>query len=263
MVSVLSMACMVICGLGSILIPVGLLFWFRKKGAELLPFFIGCVVMILFAFMLEQAAHAFILGSPAGAVIQSNIKLYALYGGLMAGLFEETGRFAAFSTVLKNSRDQDMNALMYGAGHGGIEAVVVLGLTSVNNLIWSSLINSGNTAQLTASLTGEALTQAEAAIQGLIATPFWMFLIGLLERIFAIALHLALSVLVWFGVKKKEARILFPGAILVHMVVDASAVLFSGMGIGPVAIEMIVGVMTALAVIGAVYTWRRFTETTE
>ena len=32
---------------------------------------------------------------------------------------------------------------MYGAGHGGVEAMLLLGLTSINNIANSTLINSG------------------------------------------------------------------------------------------------------------------------
>ena len=48
---------------------------------------------------------------------------------------------------------------MYGAGHGGFEAIYLLGITSINNIIYSVLINSGRTDMLTSSLTGDYLAQ--------------------------------------------------------------------------------------------------------
>lgn len=57
--------------------------------------------MLLFAMVLEQIVHSIVLGSPAGIVIRNHLWLYALYGSLMAGLFEETGRFLAMRYVLK------------------------------------------------------------------------------------------------------------------------------------------------------------------
>ena len=56
------------------------------------------------------------------------IKLYALYGGLAAGLFEETGRLLAFRFILKPHTAR-ITALSYGIGHGGIEAFWVMGLS--------------------------------------------------------------------------------------------------------------------------------------
>jgi uncharacterized membrane protein YhfC len=90
--------------------------------------------MLLFAFVLEQIVHSIVLTSPAGTKIQGSIWLMALYGGLMAGLFEETGRFLAFKTILRSKRNNDANALMYGAGHGGFEAMMILGITMISNL---------------------------------------------------------------------------------------------------------------------------------
>ena len=54
----------------------------------------------------------------------------------MAGIFEETGRFLAFKTVLRKKQGKDINALMYGAGHGGFEAAALLGITMINNIIY-------------------------------------------------------------------------------------------------------------------------------
>jgi len=106
-VPTLSIVFMVISCLIAFLVPVGLLLYFRiKKKADILPFFVGCAVMLIFAFVLEQLAHRLILGSAAGMIIQKNTLLYALYGGLMAGLFEETGRFVAFKTVLKRKQER-------------------------------------------------------------------------------------------------------------------------------------------------------------
>ena len=49
-----------------------------------------------------------------------------LYGGLMAGVFEETGRYVSFKWFLKKeTRIQD--GLSYGIGHGGIEAMLIVG----------------------------------------------------------------------------------------------------------------------------------------
>ena len=101
--------------------------------------------MLLFAFILESGAHRIVLSLPAGSVIKGSIWLYALYGGFMAGLFEETGRYLAFSFALKKYRAKNVNALMYGAGHGGFEAVVVVGLTMINKKIdlWGVTSTSG------------------------------------------------------------------------------------------------------------------------
>ena len=97
--SMVFMAVSILIGFG---LPLAMFLYFRlKKKADILPFFVGCAVMLLFALVLEAMVHRVILGSSVGGKIQNNVWLYAVYGGLMAGLFEETGRFLAFKTVLK------------------------------------------------------------------------------------------------------------------------------------------------------------------
>lgn len=256
MISTGSMVCMVVAGLIAFGLPIGLFIYFLKaKKAEVLPFFVGCLVMLLFAFTLEQLAHAVILGSAAGAVIQNNIWLYGLYGGLMAGLFEETGRLVAFRTLLKKKQSNNANALMYGAGHGGFEAMVLLGITSINNLVYSALINSGAMDELMASMEGDTLAATQSAVQTLISTPWWQFLMGGVERILAVILQIALSVLVWFAVKEKKYA-LYLQAILIHLLVDAGTVVLSKFGLPLPVLELIVAAGAMIAAWYAGRVWK-------
>ena len=260
-VPVLSILFMGLALVISAALPVGLCIYFhRAKKAALFPFFIGCAAMILSAFVLESLAHRCILSTNAGAVILENIWLYGLYGGAMAGLFEETGRFIAFKTILRNHRDNDANALMYGAGHGGIEAFVILGITSINNIIYSVLINTGRTEVLTAPLAGDMRKQVEAAIHALITTPSWHFLIGGVERILAVILQISLSVLVWFAAKKKNRIYYYPLALVLHLIVDAGAVILSGRNVSPLVVEVVVAAFTVLSVLIAGRVWQENTD---
>ena len=254
-VPVLSIIFMIITCMISFGVPIALFLYLRLvKKADIYPFFAGCTVMLLFAFILESGAHSIVLSSPAGSAIRGNIWLYALYGGLMAGLFEETGRYLAFSFALKKYRAKNVNALMYGAGHGGFEAIVIAGLTMINNIVWSFMINNGRIAELTGSLSGDQL--AQQAIGLLISTPSYQFLLGGAERLFAILLHISLSVLVWFAVKWEGKLYLYPAAILIHFAVDAAAALLSGLGVNVVIIEAVVAILTTAAALFARRLWR-------
>lgn len=258
-VSAQSMTFMAIsCGI-SFLLPIVLLLYFKiRKRADILPFIVGCAVMLLFAFVLEQIVHSIVLGSDTGRKIIDSIWLYALYGGLMAGLFEETGRFLAFKTVLRGRRSNDANALMYGAGHGGFEMALLLGITMINNLIYSGLINSGNMEVLTGNVTGEALTQVEQSIRALIATPSYQFLLGSLERVFAVILQISFSVLVWFAAKKLSRILLYPAAILLHFVVDASTAVLARLGAPIAVIYTVLAVMTVIIAVFAKKVWNKY-----
>ena len=251
-VPALSIVFMIITCAISFGVPIALFIYLRLvKKADIYPFFAGCTVMLLFAFILESGAHSIVLSSPAGSAIRGNIWLYAL-----AGLFEETGRYLAFSFALKKYRAKNVNALMYGAGHGGFEAIVIVGLTMINNIIWSFMINSGRIAELTGSLSGDQLAQAQQSIGLLISTPSYQFLLGGVERIFAIILQISLSVLVWFAVKWEGKLYLYPLAILFHFAVDAAAALLSGLGVNVVVIEAVVAVLTTAVAFFARRLWR-------
>ncbi len=226
-VPALSIAFMALAMVFAFAAPIALLICYKKKGADVLPFFVGCAVFIVFALILEALVHNVVLKGPAGATIQGNTLLYALYGGFMAGLFEETGRFVAFKTVLKKRLGNDRNALMYGAGHGGIEAILLLGLAYISNLVMSLLINAGMADTLTAGLTGDALEQVQSAFATLTATAPWTYLLAIVERAVAITTHICLSVLVWFAAKKPGKFWLFPLAILLHAALDGIVVILA------------------------------------
>ncbi|MGN0250345.1 MAG: YhfC family intramembrane metalloprotease [Oliverpabstia sp.] len=243
-----------------ILIPVGLLVFFKKKyRVSVKSFFIGCAVMLLFALILEQIVHAVVLGSQVGSIIRNNIWLYALYGGLMAGIFEESGRFLAMRFLLKKEHDNPHHALMYGVGHGGFEAMVLLTLGMVNNLIYSVMINLGQTQTLLAPLDESTRGTLQAAFDTLITTPSWHFLLSPMERIGAIAAQISLSVIVWFAVSGKKCRMpLFLLAILLHAVLDAVAVIAAGSGIPVVIVELIIWGMAAVYIFIAKKMWKKY-----
>ena len=101
------------------------------------------------------------------------------------------------------TQNNDYNGLMYGAGHGGIEAVILLSVTMIINVIFSLQTNAG---------VSSAFGGLDSA-QALINTPFWMMLVGAVERISAVAIHVSLSVLVWFAAKNNAKVWLYPLAI--------------------------------------------------
>lgn len=255
MVSYLSIAVMAFDLLLGIALPVALALILRKKfKLGLRPFFVGCAVWIIFVMILEKILHTIVLKSPIGAIIQGNVWRYALYGGLAAGLFEETGRYVAMKTVLKKEHNDDRNAILYGAGHGGIEAFVILGIGMVNNLIYSILYNTGNISLITAPLDETQQAAFQAVLSQLAAASPATFLAGPVERITAIIFHIALSVIVWMGVTRRRA-IMLPLAIFLHFMVDAVSVVLSRQGIGIALTELIIFVM---AVPVAWYAYRLF-----
>lgn len=96
---------------------------------------------------------------------------------------------------------------MYGVGHGGFEAVLILGIVSINNLVNVVLLNTGAfTAALSENLD---VQQALEAVSPLATLPAWQFFLGGAERLMAMALHIALSLLVFKAVKDRKNTICF------------------------------------------------------
>ena len=251
------MALMALAALFCFAMPVLLLIYYKRKGADILPFFVGCAVFVIFALILESLMHQLVLKVlPVGKTILGNTLLYALYGGLAAGIFEETGRFLAFKTVLKKKLGNDRNALMYGAGHGGIEAILTLGLAYIGNIVMSVLINAGQTDMLTATATGEAAEQLKAVLDSLVTTAPWTYLLAIVERALAITTHICLSVLVFFAVKKPDKGWLFPTAILLHAALDGVMVILAA-HLPTVAVEGCLAVMVLGLVLLARAVWRQ------
>ena len=258
-VPTLSILFMALAALFAFAAPIVLLIYYKRKGADILPFFIGCAVFVLFALILEALAHKLILKGSLGQTIQGNILLYALYGGLMAGLFEETGRYLAFRTVLKKRLGNDRNALMYGAGHGGIEAILLLGFAYISNVVMSVLINAGQTDLLTATAAGEAAEQLKAILDSLVTTAPWTYLLAIVERAVAITTHICLSVLVFFSVKKPGKGWLFPAAILLHAALDGIMVILAA-HLPVAAVEGCLVVMALGLVFLAQAVWKKNAE---
>lgn len=192
----------------------------RKTGARISSFFIGAATFIVFALILEQILHTVVFAA-AGTAITGNIWLYALYGGLAAGIFEETGRYLAMKLCMKKTLNKQ-NAIMYGVGHGGIEAILLVGMSCISNLLLSVSINSGQLGMLL-PMTGLDETTSQqlmAQLSALSMTPALHFYLAGVERISAILFHISASYLVYLAVKKKKIS-WYLLAILAHFLLDA------------------------------------------
>lgn len=238
----------------SIALPVVLLIVVHKKTkARMAMAVIGAATFFLFAMVLEQILHAVVLGV-GGERITGNIWIYGLYGGLAAGLFEEVGRFVAMRFAMKKQLNLP-NALMYGVGHGGIEAILIVGLASVSNLVTSIMINAGT---LEASLGALDQATKEATLTQLSAlwtTPSYQFFLSGIERIVAVTLHIALSVLVFQAVKLGKKRYWFL-AFAIHVGVDFATVIAANY-LNLVLVEVMLAVLVAGVVVLTVSLCRR------
>ena len=83
-------------------IPIGLfIYLWRKKKATFFSFATGLLIFLVFALLLESMVHSIVFRA-TGTLITGNLFLYALYGALMAAVFEETGRYLGMKFIMRN-----------------------------------------------------------------------------------------------------------------------------------------------------------------
>jgi len=219
----LSIVFMAVSAIMAIGIPICLFFVFRKRlNLKVVPMLVGIAGFVVFALVLESLVHRIVIGR---FVSPRTPALYIIYAVCMAGIFEESARFIAFK-ILKRKYEGIGTALSYGIGHGGIEAILLAGLTMISYIVTCIIVNTGNIGIITGNLQGEALASMNNQIQALAATAPYMFLVTGFERLFAIVVHISLSVAVFYSVYGKNKLWLYPLAILFHAIVDIPAMLY-------------------------------------
>jgi len=238
------------------LFPIGLIiFMYRKYGISFKALLVGAAVFMIFQFLTRIPLLAVLGRQPWYEPLAQNLFFNAvIIGGLTAGLFEETGRYLGFRYVLKNDLSWE-NGIAYGIGHGGIEAVGLVGLNYINNIVLSLMINSGIFDSIIVPQIGEA---AAGQIKNvLIATPPVDFLLGGVERVLAITVHLAFSLIVLYAVMNRKIIFLF-AAILLHAVLNAPAVILLARGYSTWAVELYVFLFAVAATVFIVKSKRLF-----
>ncbi|MCA8049059.1 YhfC family intramembrane metalloprotease [Burkholderia arboris] len=139
-----------------------------------------------------------------------------VFAALTAGLFEECGRWVAFRYLLPQRHDMQ-TAVMLGLGHGGLEAMLLVGVGFV-------VLGTGY-------LLAHAGVVVPAGMQSLIGSQFAGMtlvspLLAVFERVSAMAAHVGLSLIVLQAFVRGTKRWL-AYAIAVHFMFDLVAVLLT------------------------------------
>jgi len=244
--------------LGMIVLPILLAVYFTRKFdlswslvfAGALTFILAQVLHIPFLSGLTVLFNNMdISASPELRTIITAVVL-----GLAAGLFEETARWILFKFRLKNVKTWS-EGLLVGVGHGGVEALIVgvLGALTFINMI---ILRNANLANF--GIPADQLDLAAQQVDAFWATPAYMAIMGLVERVFAICLHLTLSVMVLYSIVYRKP-VWFWAALLWHTFVDAIAVYLLPI-VGALALEGIVGILAIIS-LWVLFTMRnRFVE---
>ena len=231
----------------TVLIPTGLLVWWKKRtGTRLWCFGAGAVCFCIFVLVLERMLHAVcIMGDNSiSRTIMSSSVLYTLYAALAAGIFEETGRLFAYRILLRKERAKAC-AVAYGIGHGGTE---VLLLVSVNYLIL--LLAQAGVSFRPESVMGQLRSAADAVTLAGAG-------VALIERISAMMVHTGLSMIMFVAARQKGKLWLYPAAVLLHALTDLPAALFQYQGRQSIALIAFVEVFAFLCGIFCLLTGKK------
>jgi uncharacterized membrane protein YhfC len=208
-----------------IAIPVLFFLYWRnryKQQTRISWLLVGAVGFLVSARVLELGVHYFciIADNPVSRFINANAAAFVLYGITMAGVFEECGRHVILKYVMKKNRTRE-NAVLYGIGHGGIEILAVLLPSMITYLMVAVLFSRGDTenALRTLNITEETAAAVLPSVQAAAAFDYGMMAMNVIERLFAMLLHIGLTVIVYYGVVNAK-KIYLPMAILLHMLMD-------------------------------------------
>ena len=204
---------LLVSGLLEIIIPIAVGFYIiRRFGTSWRNWLSGALMFIvsLIRIPLNTYATQLIL---AGTITTLTFTLIVLVQSLTAGIFEEAARYVGFKLLIKD--DTYEKGLTYGAGHGGIESIMLVGLNVL-------------------SVGAILLTNPEALPPGqlaqVLATPVYLPLVGVYERIMAMIIQIGLSTVVLESIRRSDKRYLI-AAIGLHALLDFLAVSVASYGI--------------------------------
>ena len=146
--------------------------------------------------------------------------LYCLFLGVTAAIFEEGTRYLVMRFILKGHR-KDVDGIAFGIGHGGIEAILFVGINYVALLVMIFLKTAGSLQEIA---IGD------------------VFLAGA-ERFFTIFFHIAWSLMIIKSIQKKNAYG-FMIALFTHAFLDTAVVYLMIKSVNIYIVELILGILT-------------------
>ncbi|QTD91320.1 YhfC family intramembrane metalloprotease [Burkholderia anthina] len=215
---------------------------------------VGVAVFTLFAMIVERAFHGLVLSqTPAGGWLTQPLAFVA-YSALATAVFEEVGRYLGMRFLNRRygASAGDGRGIGYGIGHAGAEVwfVGVLVWGQWSYLAW--LASRGQLETQLADLPGDTVVRLHVMLATL-SVPSILLL--LLERCAGFVVQLALSVLMWRGVRAGRAGVL-PLAIVLHALAIAPTLLYQVRVLPAGWLEAVYFVLAAVLVVVLVKTCR-------
>ena len=202
--------CFIVAGLIEVLLPIVVGYYIIKKlNTSKKIWMIGALMFIVSLVRLPLNTYLSNL-AVSGAITSLSFTLVYLIPSLTAGVFEESARYIGLRYLIKD--ESYRTGLTYGAGHGGIESILLVG---VNVLITGILI----------IFNPDTIPQAQ--LNAILTMPWYLPFIGAYERVMVMIIHLSLSIMVLETIRKKKFTYLIL-AVVAHTAVNYLSIVAVG-----------------------------------
>lgn len=239
-------------------LPLGcVLYLLLAKKRAFIPVLVGAAVFVVFQLIIRIPLMQYVLAPMDWWTdMVQRPWLYGIFLGLTAGLFEEFGRYLGYRTLLRK-RGRWIDGFAFGVGHGGIEAMLLVGMANINSLVIAQMINAGQFDQIAALMPAGTADQLMTQLTTMQSFDIYL---GGFERICAMLIQIALSILVLMAVRKRRVWMVWV-AVLAHMIIDAPVVIMPEVfGSSIYDIEIFVGIVAVLALVFIILSRRAFRE---
>lgn len=235
MVSTASMIAIIITLFITLIAPVivWIIYGVKNKGKGVWKAFVlGAAGFVLLQMIIRMPILNIVSLIPGfGTFVAEYYVVYCLILAMTAALFEVVARFGVAKILQKKiNYEQGVAA---GLGHGGIEAILIVGMTYINNLLYAIMINTGSfqgMIQDALRTSGpEVAEQLIMVMDSLVEAPSYLFYLAGYERVLTVIFHTAMSLLVCYLVYKKKAVLGVGIAFVAHFLVDFIAPLINGL----------------------------------
>ena len=233
-------------------IPLGVLVYLivKYKGENAIyPFVFGCLGFFIFQVIIRiPLVGMFNLSPGASEFISNQYVMYIFMVALTAAIVELIPRYIG-SKIMRKRGDKFLNGFALGMGHGGIEAMILIGINYISYIMYALIINAGNFDNMISDAKAQGLdvTAYSTLRDTLVDTKSIMFFLAGYERIVTMIIQVALTLLVMYYVVKKKDFVGIVLCIFAHTMIDFTTVLISGLStryLGKVLNETLTVVLT-------------------
>lgn len=216
----------------ALFLPLGIVIWLFAKGKGYQkPVLLGALTFLVFQMLLRIPLIQLVLPRMQWFIVMNTTQplMSALFYGLTAALFEEGGRYLVMRNFMKN-RQLVSDGIVFGIGHGGIEAILFAGINALVTLVIADKTVSAG-----------------------------LMFAGGIERLSVMVCHVAWSVMVLKSIREKKSRWLF-AAFGLHALLDTGLTLVSNSGISTFEMELVLGGFALIMLFYIIYRYKSFKE---